>query len=148
MADASKQLREVIRVIINQRSPVTGRRLHNLVYRAELVSLEQRGERLTDAEFNRSASIGPYSRDIEAAVEAINPRTQMVPRKNNNYDCKYFDDKLPSRTTLSRDERGAILTALNETDKFSEYELVDEHKDSSFFRQQPTPGPIDFSDYL
>lgn len=137
-----EELREVVVEFLSKYEALYEKRIQKLIFYGEVYTIENYGERLTNADF-MPYLFGPYSRRLSNVIEELTED----PRIGETREGQLFTQQSVDGGNLSREKKLLIERIHNETKLLSTEELVDFAKDTWFWQAFEEEEEIDFLVY-
>lgn len=140
-------LREIILAFLEEHRFLHEYRLQKLVYLAELLSIKNSGQRLTNAEF-KPYMYGAYSKDVSKALEDLESEAEVPTFVDSRHGkvTKAFKGR-GEKTDLDEGTLSIVDSVVNITRRKSNEELADWSKSTWLFENTPYGDNMDMLKY-
>lgn len=137
-----EELKEVVVEFLSKYEALYEKRIQKLIFYGEVFSIENYGQRLTNADFMPYYH-GPYSRRLSNVVEEL----AEEPRIGKTREGQLFTQSHSDGGRLSQNKKDLINRIHRETRSMTTEELVDFAKDTWFWQAFEEEEEIDFLVY-
>jgi uncharacterized phage-associated protein len=147
-APGTAAITEVIKEVLNNHSYIHEKRIQKLLFLADLLSIQTRGNRLIDADF-KPYYYGVFSDSVSLSLQSMKDVKTAVTRAPDGTDVLAFlkPDK-PYKTALSTDQRKLVDETIVAYRQCSTEQLAEIGKHSLLWESSDHGQPFDYSKYL